>query len=67
MMTTKPPPGTQTSQASQSRPTPADERPQTVASVLGEITWLMSRSPVHKQFFISDLEWPGANATDRTS
>jgi cytolysin-activating lysine-acyltransferase len=25
--------------------------------VLGEIVWLMSSSPIHKQFFISDLEW----------
>jgi cytolysin-activating lysine-acyltransferase len=25
--------------------------------VLGEVTWLMSQSPLHKQFFISDLEW----------
>ncbi|MBX9927213.1 MAG: toxin-activating lysine-acyltransferase [Hyphomicrobiaceae bacterium] len=28
-----------------------------VSEVLGEITWLMSQSPLHKQFFISDLEW----------
>jgi cytolysin-activating lysine-acyltransferase len=25
--------------------------------VLGEIVWLMSQSPIHKQFYISDLEW----------
>lgn len=25
--------------------------------MLGEIAWLMSQSPIHKQFFISDLEW----------
>ncbi len=30
---------------------------QTVSQVLGEIVWLMSTSPIHKQFFISDLEW----------
>lgn len=29
----------------------------TVSQVLGEITWLLSQSPVHKQLFISDLEW----------
>lgn len=29
----------------------------TVAQVLGEIVWLMSQSPIHKQLFISDLEW----------
>jgi hypothetical protein len=28
-----------------------------VSEVLGEIAWLMSQSPIHKQFFISDLEW----------
>ena len=29
----------------------------TVSAVLGEIVWLMSQSPLHKQMFISDLEW----------
>ena len=29
----------------------------TVSQVLGEIVWLMSQSKLHKQFFISDLEW----------
>ena len=29
----------------------------TVSAVLGEIVWLMSQSPYHKQLFISDLEW----------
>ena len=38
---------------------------QTVSQVLGEIVWLMSTSPVHKRFFISDLEWPVAQATSR--
>lgn len=33
------------------------EQNKTVSHVLGEITWLMSQSPVHKQMFISDLEW----------
>ncbi|MCC6775907.1 MAG: toxin-activating lysine-acyltransferase [Hyphomicrobiales bacterium] len=28
-----------------------------VSEVLGEIVWLMSQSALHKQFFISDLEW----------
>lgn len=28
-----------------------------LSEVLGEIVWLMSQSPLHKQFFISDLEW----------
>ena len=26
-------------------------------AVLGEIVWQMSQSPLHKSFFISDLEW----------
>lgn len=29
----------------------------TVSQMLGEIVWLMSQSPVHKQLFIGDLEW----------
>lgn len=29
----------------------------TVSHVLGEITWLLSQSPIHKNMFISDLEW----------
>ncbi|MEQ8825200.1 MAG: toxin-activating lysine-acyltransferase [Filomicrobium sp.] len=29
----------------------------TLSSVLGEVTWLMSQSPLHKRFFIEDLEW----------
>ena len=29
----------------------------TVAQMLGEITWLLTQSPVHKQLFIGDLEW----------
>ena len=31
--------------------------PKTVAQILGEIVWLMSQSPTHKQLFIGDLEW----------
>ena len=29
----------------------------TVSEILGEITWLMTQSPTHKQLFISELEW----------
>lgn len=29
----------------------------TVSQVLGEITWLLTQSPMHKSMFISDLEW----------
>lgn len=31
--------------------------PKTVSQMLGEITWLMSQSPIHRQLFIGDLEW----------
>lgn len=42
----------------QDSPTPPQSMPQkTVAQMLGEIVWLMSQSPVHKQLFIGDLEW----------
>ncbi len=45
----------------------------TVSSVLGEIVWLMSQSPLHisdlrayarGRFYIEDLEWPGAKAAN---
>ena len=37
---------------------PAGAAPQkTVSQVLGEITWLLTQSPVHKQLFVGDLEW----------
>lgn len=29
----------------------------TVSHMLGEITWLLSQSKVHKNLFIADLEW----------
>ena len=37
-------------------PTPGGTK-KTVANMLGEITWLMTQSPRHKTFFLSDLEW----------
>lgn len=37
--------------------TPPEGHAKTMSAVLGEIVWLMSQSPLHKQFFISDLEW----------
>ena len=37
----------------------------TMSAVLGEIVWLMSQSQLHKSFFISDLEWPVAQAAKR--
>ncbi len=33
------------------------QEPKTVSQMLGEIVWLMTQSPVHKQLFIGDLEW----------
>src|ERR1700722_18855364 len=36
------------------QPAPAGAAKKT-SEVLGEITWLMSQSPLHKQLFISDL------------
>ncbi len=36
---------------------PPEGHAKTMSAVLGEIVWLMSQSPLHKQFFISDLEW----------
>jgi cytolysin-activating lysine-acyltransferase len=38
------------------RPAPAGAAKKT-SEVLGEIVWLMSQSPLHKQLFVSDLEW----------
>lgn len=29
----------------------------TVSQVMGEITWLLTQSPIHKNMFIGDLEW----------
>jgi len=29
----------------------------TIATVLGEVVWLLTQSPAHKSFFLSDLEW----------
>ena len=54
-----------TSNGTPPSPSPFDHAPpsgaaQTVSAILGEIVWLMSSSPMHKPFFISDLEWPVA-------
>jgi len=38
------------------QPAPAGAAKKT-SEVLGEIAWLMSQSALHKQLFISDLEW----------
>lgn len=36
---------------------PTAQPQKTVSQVLGEVTWLMTQSPSHKQLFIGDLEW----------
>ena len=46
-----------TTQAAPPPVQPAAQSPKTVSQVLGEITWLLSQSPLHKNLFISDLEW----------
>ncbi|MGE0830347.1 MAG: toxin-activating lysine-acyltransferase [Hyphomonadaceae bacterium] len=28
-----------------------------MAHALGEVTWLLTQSPIHKQMFLADLEW----------
>ena len=37
-------------------PTPGGKE-KTVSQLFGEIVWLFSQSPKHKNFFVSDLEW----------
>ncbi len=39
-----------------SHETPGPEK-RTVANMLGEVTWLLTQSQRHKNFFLSDLEW----------
>lgn len=34
-----------------------DPANKTMSHVLGELTWLISQSPLHKNLFVSDLEW----------
>ena len=42
--------------------TEKDGHPTKASEVLGEVVWLMSQSALHKQFFISDLEWSACAA-----
>lgn len=42
---------------SQSTPPKHSAADKTVSQMLGEITWLLTQSPVHKQLFVGDLEW----------
>lgn len=39
------------------RPAEPANPAKTVSQMLGEITWLLTQSPVHRQLFLSDLEW----------
>ncbi len=41
----------------QAKETTANTPSKTISNVLGEITWLMTQSPNHRYFFLSDLEW----------
>jgi cytolysin-activating lysine-acyltransferase len=36
---------------------PSYGAPTTIAEALGQVTWLLSQSPVHKELRIKDLEW----------
>jgi cytolysin-activating lysine-acyltransferase len=51
----RPPPGGAPANGAASQTTPAPHP--TVASVLGELVWLLAQSPGHKHLFIADLEW----------
>jgi cytolysin-activating lysine-acyltransferase len=37
--------------------TPETGAPRTIAEALGQITWLLSQSPMHRELKIKDLEW----------
>jgi cytolysin-activating lysine-acyltransferase len=47
---------TRTAKSAASKSAAAAPAP-TVSHMLGEMTWLLSQSPLHKVFSISDLEW----------
>lgn len=38
-------------------PPAAGASKKTVAQILGEVTWLLTQSRIHKQLFVGDLEW----------
>lgn len=39
------------------KPKKQDDIAPTVSHLLGEMTWLLSQSPLHRKFTIGDLEW----------
>src|SRR5258708_3201450 len=41
----------------QAKPTPPPGTPRTVAEALGQIVWLLSQSPMHRELKIKELEW----------
>lgn len=45
------------SSAKRSKSAPKGVTPPTVSHLLGEMTWLLTQSPLHKALAISDLEW----------
>ncbi|WP_228445741.1 toxin-activating lysine-acyltransferase [Terricaulis silvestris] len=42
---------------SESTKQPAPGTPRTIAEALGQITWVLSQSPIHRELKIKDLEW----------
>ena len=38
-------------------PEETDREPPTIGQMLGDITWILTQSPLHKHFALSDLEW----------
>jgi cytolysin-activating lysine-acyltransferase len=51
--------GAATETASAVAPTqaPADAPRETQASILGQVMWLMMQSPLHRNLFLSEIEW----------
>jgi cytolysin-activating lysine-acyltransferase len=41
----------------QTTPAPPPGTPRTVAEALGQMTWLLSQSPLHRELPINALEW----------
>ncbi|MBC2653492.1 toxin-activating lysine-acyltransferase [Novosphingobium flavum] len=60
-MPIKPPPPKRAKPGSKAKTAAPDQGssavPPTVSHLLGEMTWLLTQSPLHKAFAIGDLEW----------
>lgn len=50
-------PMTQQSDTNEQREAPEKASPPTISHLLGEMTWLLTQSPLHKAMQIGDLEW----------